>query len=199
MHSLLKYSNNKFEVDDITFSNEIVKQIHPEYACEETVKELFYQIGNPNNCIHYLDGSVISLLEFEPKYNKLILLASKFQFEQNELLIKEQEIILNTLKPTINLKELFIEGITEEDQNILIKQLKNNAPELLIDNAFFYEVLNKLKKSLLKSSDWSQLPDVQESFDEKEKEAWLNYRASLRILDKIEEPLKARIPQMPNN
>jgi hypothetical protein len=199
MHSLLKYSNNKFEVDDISFSNEIVKQIHPEYACDDTIKELSYQIGNPNNCIYYLDGSVVSLSQYEPKYNEIILLASKFQFEQNELLFKEQITILNQPKPVVKLRDLFAEGVTTKEQDNLINQLKNSAPDIIIDDAFFYEVLNKLKKSLLKASDWTQLPDVQEAFSNEDREAWLKYRASLRVLDKIKEPLKARIPNTPNN
>lgn len=199
MHSLLKYSNNKFEVDDISFSNEIVKQIHPEYACEDTVKELFYQVGNPNNCIYYLDNSVVSLSQYEPKYNEIILLANKFQFEQNELLFKEQVAILNQPRPVVKLRDLFVEGVTTEEQDNLINQLRNSTPDLLIDDAFFYEVLNKLKKSLLKASDWTQLPDVQETFNEEEKEAWFKYRASLRVLDKVKEPLKARIPNTPNS
>lgn len=199
MFSLLKYTNNKFEIDDIIFTNDIVKQTNPEYACDDSIKELFYQVGNPNNCIYYKDESVVSLSDFEPKYNELILLASKFQFEQNEQLIKEQLSILNAPKPKISLKDLFQVNITLKEQEDLIKQLNQTIPNLIIDNEFLIKVLNKVKKKLLKESDWTQLPDVQISFNEEEKEAWINYRASLRTLDNIQNPLDARIPLMPQD
>lgn len=198
MHSLLKYANNKFEVDDITFSNSIVSLIHPEYACDPKIKELSYKVGSPNNCIYYNDGLVISLSDYEPKYNNIILLASKFQFEENEILIKEQAQIINKPKPSISTSELFRYDITPTEQQEKIKLLQQYAPEVELTDEFYFTVLDKIKKNLLKSSDWTQLPDVQSKFTEEQKEKWVDYRASLREFDKVKNPLLARIPLMPN-
>lgn len=197
MYSLLKYSNGKFEVDNLFFSNEIVKQVDKKYACEDTVKELSYQIGNPNNCIYYTDGSVHSLSNFEEKYNEIILYASKFHFEENENLIKQQLLIESTPKPYIDPKEFFQFGLTEDEQQHKINLFKQYNPEIELNNEFYFNYLNKFKKILLKESDWTQLPDVQLTFNEKEKEAWINYRTSLRILDDIKDPLKVRLPFKP--
>lgn len=197
MHSLLKYVNNKFEVDNIVFSNDIVLKIHPEYACEDNIQELLYQVANPNNCIYYKDGSVKSLSGFEPKYNELILLSSKFQFEENELLILEQAAILNKPKPSIDIAELFIFNITMEEQKSKIQFIKEHYPDILLNDEFYFRNLDRIKKGLLKNSDWTQLPDVQNTLSKEQKEAWINYRASLRNLDNVKNPLLARIPIPP--
>jgi uncharacterized FlgJ-related protein len=199
MHSLLRYINNKFELDNMSFSNQIVIETDPQYACDETVTELFYQVGNPNNCIHYTDGSVKSLSDFEPKYNSIILMASKFVFEENEKLIRQQAEIINTPKPFISVKELFAEGLTSQEQLEKIELLKQYNPTIEFSNALYYEVLDRLKKSLLKNSDWTQLPDIQASMSEDKKQEWIEYRAALRILDNIKNPLEARVPKLPTN
>lgn len=197
MHSLLRYVNNKFEIDDITFPNSIVLQVDSKYACDENIKEIFYQVANPNNCIYYIDGTVKSLSGFEPKYNELILLASKFQFEYNEVLFKEEEAIRNIPKPSIDIAELFTYDITVEEQAKKILFIREHYPDVILDDEFYFRNLNRIKKGLLENSDWTQLPDVQINFNEEQKEAWLLYRTSLRELDDVKNPLLARIPAKP--
>lgn len=194
----LLYSNGKFEIEEYSFTNATVLEVDPKFAAEENIIEIFYQVGNLKNCVKYEDGSIKELSDFEPFYNELILLASKFAFEENEILFYQQQTIINTPLPSINLQDLFRVDITTKEQKDLIEILKQVVKESEVNNDFYFKALDKIKKKLLAASDWSQLPDVQSSFSEEEKKAWLEYRASLRELDNIKNPLSARIPLKPN-
>jgi hypothetical protein len=197
MHKSIVYSNGRFEIDNKVFKNTTVKLIDERFYLEEDVKELFYKEGTGKNCIVYTDNTVKPLLDFDPFYNEFILLAPSFAYEEQELLIKEQQQILVPAPSSVSTADLFVQGITNNTQKELIDKLKISFPTIKFNNDLFFEILNRLKKQLLNESDWTQLPDVQETLSDKEKEIWIQYRKELRVLDDIKNPLKARIPIYP--
>jgi tetratricopeptide (TPR) repeat protein len=197
MFSILTYVNNKFEVDGMSFSNSTVLEVNPDCACDESIKELFYQVGSLRNQIIYNDDTIEKLSNFEPKYNKVILYASKFKFEEDEKLFKQVTAIASPQYLYVNPNELFEIGITSEEQAKKIELIKLYRRESELSNEYYFSVLNDLKKSLLLASDWSQLPDVQAGFNDTQKEAWIKYRLALRELDNVSHPLSVRVPALP--
>lgn len=192
-----KYFNQKFHIDDIEFPNSIVQQTKSEYAIDDNIKEIYYQEYSNKNYIIYNDETKKELENYEIFFDEIILLATYFQFEYNEFLFHEQQNIINRPKPELNLRSLFETDIFDLEQQEQLKLFKDNYPEIDFNDNLFLQTLNNLKKLLLKQSDWTQLPDVQDSLSEKEKEEWVNYRATLRTLDNTENPLAVRLPKKP--
>lgn len=193
----LKYFNQKFHIDDIEFPNSIVKQTKTEYFLDDNIKEVYYQEYSNKNYIIYNDDTKKELENYEIFFDEIIRLATYFEFEYNEFLFLEQQNIINRPKPELNLRNLFETNISKLEQQEYIQILKDNYPEIEFNNILFLSTLNNLKKSLLKQSDWTQLPDVQNSFSDKEKEEWVTYRATLRTLDDTKKPLSVRLPKKP--
>jgi len=66
------------------------------------------------------------------------------------------------------------------------------------EKMFRINELRTRRNKLLLESDWSQLPDVQETMTDLEKKAWIKYRQALRDLPKTTENLKdIRWPSKP--
>jgi len=197
MHKTIKYYNDKFDIDGIQFPNSIVKTTKPSFACEDEIKELFYKEASGQNQIVFKDDSIKNISDFDPFYNELILLASYFEFEYKEILFKETQIIIDKPLPIVDFKELFAHDITAKKQSIKIKIVEELIGKEILTDKFYFNILDRLKKTLLIQSDWTQLPDVQSSFSDEEKQSWIMYRLSLRNLDNVTDPLKARLPKYP--
>ena len=56
-------------------------------------------------------------------------------------------------------------------------------------NRDYLTELREIRDELLRSCDWTQLPDVQSTFTSSKKEEWIEYRQKLRDLpENIEDP-----------
>lgn len=197
MTPTLKYYNQTFYIDEIEFSNSIVETTKPNLALETKVKEVFYQEYSGKNYIIFEDEEKQDLSNYEDQFEQIILLAYYFQFEHNELIFKQQQENINTPITNIKLKDLFENNLSEKEQQEKISILKQAYPSFEFTDNFYFNALNKIKKSLLKASDWTQLPDVQESLSEEQKKEWVEYRATLRSLDDVKDPLTVRVPELP--
>ena len=158
---------------------------------------MFYQEYSGKNYIIFEDEEKQDLLNYEDRFEQIILLSYYFQFEHNELIFKQQQENINTPITDIKIKDLFESNLSEKDQQEKISILKQAYPSFEFTDDFYFNALNKIKKSLLKACDWTQLPDVQESLSEEQKKEWVEYRATLRLLDDVEDPLTVRIPVLP--
>lgn len=194
---ILKYYNQQFYIDDITFPNSIVKKIREDLSTDSSIKEIYYQEFSNQNYIIYEDDSKEELLPYDTKFDEIILLKYSFDFEYKEELFHQQYEISNIVLTNIKIKDLFKTELTKEEQQVKLNTLKELYPSVNFSDQYFFDVLDTLKKSLLKSSDWSQLPDVQKSFTEEQKKEWLDYRSTLRILDEVKDPLSVRVPPLP--
>ena len=67
---------------------------------------------------------------------------------------------------------------------ILTERQPEPVEEFSILKSRFMEELRKKRNELLISSDWTQLQDVQNSFDEITKNKWIDYRQKLRDITK---------------
>lgn len=197
MTPTLKYYNQTFYIDEIEFSNSVVKQTKPDLALDNKVKEVFYQEYSGKNYIIFDNDKKQDLSNYEEQFDQIILFVYYFQFEHNELIFKQQIENINTPAATIKITDLFENGLSEKEQQEKISILKKAYPSIEFTNELYFNNLDKIKKSLLKSSDWTQLPDVQESFNEEQKQEWIKYRTTLRLLDKVEDPLTVRLPLSP--
>jgi hypothetical protein len=197
MTPTLKYYNQTFYIDEIEFSNSVVKQTKPDLALDNKVKEVFYQEYSGKNYIIFDNDEKQDLSNYEEQFDQIILFVYYFQFEHNELIFKQQTENINTPATTIKITDLFENGLSEKEQQEKISILKEAYPSIEFTNELYFNNLDKIKKSLLKSSDWTQLPDVQESFNEEQKQEWIKYRATLRLLDEVKDPLTVRIPLSP--
>lgn len=194
---VLKYYNQQFYIDNITFPNSIVKKIREDLSLDESIKEVYYQEFSKNNYIIYEDDSKVELLPYDSKFDEIIIHKYSFDFEYKEELFHQQYQVSNTVLTNIKVKDLFESALNEKEQQIKLNTLKELYPSVDFSNQYFFDVLDRLKKSLLKSSDWTQLPDVQESFTEEQKKEWIDYRATLRTLDEVKDPLSVRLPALP--
>jgi hypothetical protein len=197
MTPTLKYYNQTFYINEIEFSNSVVKQTKPDLALDNKVKEVFYQEYSGKNYIIFDNDEKQDLSNYEEQFDQIILFVYYFQFEHNELIFKQQTENINTPATTIKITDLFENGLSEKEQQEKISILKEAYPSIEFTNELYFNNLDKIKKSLLKSSDWTQLPDVQESFNEEQKQEWIKYRATLRLLDEVKDPLTVRIPLSP--
>lgn len=197
MTPILKYYNQKIFVDEIEFPNYIIKNIRPELAIDSNVEEINYQEYGNNNYIIYNDNSKKELSKYEENLNKIIELKYNFEFEYKEDLFNQQSYIIDTQDPIINIRELIETGLTKEEQTNKIKIITEAFPNFILTNEILFEGIKKVKIQLLKASDWTQLPDVQESLSEEQKKEWVEYRATLRLLDDVKDPLTVRVPVLP--
>ena len=75
-------------------------------------------------------------------------------------------------------------------QNVENEKLEENRKrEELERNRDYLTELREIRDELLRSCDWTQLPDVQSTFTSSKKEEWIEYRQKLRDLpENIEDP-----------
>jgi hypothetical protein len=193
---LITYSSGVVNIDDISIPNSFLKERYEEYCFDDTVKTFKYQNANKDNYILYKDGTSEKLELVVPKYEKLIDDRYFVEFYYNEK-IKKERFVEESSKVIIYIGDLYQKDITEkEKEDLYNKYLKQNRLTE-IPKEDMLEVLEKIKLYKLKESDWSQLPDVQSSFTEEEKQAWIDYRATLRSLDETDDPYNVTVPKSP--
>ena len=75
-------------------------------------------------------------------------------------------------------------------QNVENEKLEENRKrEELERNRDYLTELREIRDDLLRSCDWTKLPDVQDKFTSSKKEEWIEYRQKLRDLpENIEDP-----------
>ncbi len=198
----LNYGNGKFDINGFKFPNSFVKKHYPEYSLEDNVKFVYYQESSNRNKIAFKDGSEVELPTFDPNLEQLLNDSYKIYAHYNSYLdICKSKLQSDTMKAIADfqIESLFAYGLKEKDQDEIIAKLKELKPLIIVDNKYLLEALTSIKKKLLKASDFTQLPDVQEGYSETEKAAWVKYRAALRKLDKAKDPKKVRLPKPPSD
>lgn len=201
-HSLI-YINGKYTINNsslnetITFQNDILQREFPNLSANNSVKEIYYKLGSTNNKIVYKDGEEKKLTWDEPKYNELIMKRQYLVVAVHEKLLKEKQLNAEKTAPKYSTVDFFSTEITLKEREERILDYENKTGTKVTDDMLI-KALDTIKKSLLAESDWSQLPDVQSTFTEEEKEEWLTYRATLRELDKSSTPRKVEVPLAPN-
>lgn len=204
--SKLEYSNGMFTVyyvgNEYKFSNAYLKSTYPEFYVDSSIKHVFYQPLNNRNAVVYKDGTKDRLGSINDFYQALIdksnIIGTNYKIsiylEKSKLQQKQVEKVVSATP-----LDLFGSDVTKEDQDLLLKALKSVTPQIEIDNDFFYKKLEKLKIKVLKMTDWTQLADVQATFSEEEKAAWLEFRTKVRALDETKDPKSIRLPVPPKH
>lgn len=200
----LNYINGKFTItkedtnEKYTFTNKVVKSSTPSLALEDNVYQVFYKLGSKNNKIVYISGKEEPLTWLEDKFEAIILNRQTYIVEAYNKLRKEKLENLKKVTPSYTIEEFFDTEISIGDREDRIEEYEFKTGVKITDEVLL-DALDKMKKRLLQESDWTQLPDVQSSMSEEEIEAWVEYRAKLRILDKVDHPRKVEVPTPPNN
>jgi len=196
----LNYTSGRFEVEGYKFSNDFVKEHYPQYAFADNVKVVYYKEATSRNCIIYKDGTKTPLADYDKHYNQLLLdsysiyIEYKNQQEQQRQLSNQGHSQAVALVRPIT---LFKAGLTEQEQDEIIAKAKKLKPHIVVDNNYYYNALASIKRRLLKACDYTQLPDVQATYTEEEKDLWVEYRAALRKLDNTDNPKSVRLPIPP--
>jgi len=198
----LNYTSGRFEVEGYKFSNDFVKRQFPKYAFDDNIKIVYYQEASGRNCIIYKDGTKKDIGDYDKFYNELLLDSYAIYIEyRNKQEAKRHQKIQEHAQAVALVRpvNLFKAGLTEAEQDELIARAKKLKPHIVVDKDYFYNALAGIKLRLLKASDFTQLPDVQATYSEEQKAAWIKYRAALRNLDKTDDPKSVRLPVIPED
>lgn len=197
----LNYSNSQFELNKRKVPNSFLLKEYPDFAVNPNVALIHYKQTGTDNVIKYKDGKGEKLSPDESKYNEFILRFQEFYVDYKDTqLKKKQELSLSIINDlSLNLTNLFKEGVTSKEQTEFIERVNSQPHVTAITDTSLLEFLRDTKIELLKESDFTQLPDVQANYTEEEKAAWIKYRAALRKLDKTNDPLSVRLPEPPES
>lgn len=203
---ILEYSNGMFTVqyvgNEYKFSNSFLKDKYPQYYLDDNIKQVYYKPGSDKNTIIYKDNTKEKLDTTSNIYQELIdtsnIISSEYKIK---IYLEKSNLQRGQLQRVVSASplDLFNTNVTEEEQDKLLKDIKEVSPQVVIDDSFFRSKLIALKTKVLGLTDWTQLSDVQASFTEEEKAAWLEYRAAVRNIDEVEDPKSVRLPMPPKD
>ena len=203
---LLQYSNSMFDVEangqKYRFSNSFLKEQYEKFVQSSDVKQIYYQPNSERNTIVYKDGSKDRLEPIDYFFEDLIAVSNIIGPAYKLKLIhdKEKMVAERSLKRSrITPYSLFDHDVTVEKQDELLTLIKEVEPTLVIDDKYFLEQLQSIKKEVLSKTDWTQLPDVQAGLTEEEKTKWLEYRAAIRSIDEATDLKAVRLPKPPKD
>lgn len=204
MQSPLQITVTKSQViiEDLSFSRQLVEKEFPEYweLLKDGDKKILgasYIIGNKDNGVKYTDGS---FKEWPTESQALNLFAlSKHDIASQKIHLDEQKKDKQKKKEeTFYITDHQIFRAPFSDRPALIKQYN-----LERGRDKFYSVddinnwLTSRKNEYLSNCDWTQLPDV--DLTDEEKNEWKEYRALLRKLNKSSDPInEITIPTRPD-
>ena len=206
MQHTLRIYNGTLTIDDVSLPLSSVEKNHKTYYTHLSryfqnsteLKSFFYQMGGDKNKVIYKSGQVKNLPIDDECLNELIADRYMIEFSYKEdLKIKKYLEEVKSNNPEVVLYHIFKANFNERDA--LLSKYRNERGGIAAPtNSEYNSYLNTYKKKELKLSDWTQLPDV--DLSREELEAWTEYRAKVRNLDKSSDPYnKIQLPNRPNS
>jgi len=197
---IYSYTKNGLVICKVKLNTAIVFNKFPEYAVSSNIYSVYYEQGSSINCIKYKDGSTKELSKYEPYYEEQFTKVYAFEFECKEHIAKEK--IKANQPPEFKIFVSTIMAESDIQKRYELKkeyELERGSTQILTDE-YIVNYLNGYKKTRLSASDWTQTLDIQAKMSDELKKEWIEYRETLRTLDKIEDPMQnVFLPTAPAN